>query len=166
MQHAAQQHKCFGSADRGVEAETIKLPIARPGTRDWIFKLITFYESSHSTAIEFDQELEVMKCLKYCQYTWLLNMHSGPGAMHGLQLEGRLSQWLFEMEILELNVHPTAFNVPHTHDGMIICRNLHWFSLMCPTIHDTMNHCIQVNDYLIDQSLTSTDDMRQFSGHY
>ena len=30
MQHAAQQHKCFGSADRGVEAETIKLPIARP----------------------------------------------------------------------------------------------------------------------------------------
>ena len=46
------------------------------------------------------------------------------GAM-GYELEGRLCQWLFEMEILELSVYPTAFNVPHTHDGIIICRNLH-----------------------------------------
>ena len=163
MQHAAQQHKCFGSADRGAEAETIKLPIARPGTRDWIFKLIAFYESSHSTATEVGpRSKKVFKVLS----VHLIVKYAFWSGGHGLQLQGRLPQWLFEMEILELNVHPKAFNVPHTHDGMIICRNLHWFSLMCPTIHDTMNHCIQVNDYLIDQSLTSTDDMRQFSGHY
>ena len=163
MQHAAAQVFWFRGPRRGGGDD--QAADSPPGTRDWIFKLIAFYESSHSTATEVGpRSKKVFKVLS----VHLIVKYAFWSGGHGLQLEGRLSvsQWLFEMEISELNVHPAAFNVPHTHDGMIICRNLHWFSLMCPTIHDTMNHCIQVNDYLIDQSLTSTDDMRQFSGHY